>query len=307
MVVEKGCVDGSFQYFVFAETTPFRLDRLYIILYKTVSYFVFRTTGPLTILVALNVQLVMTLKRRRRIRRRTQQLQSSRRHNSMTMMLIVVVTVFVICQLPDVALRMTAIVHELDQDSQLDYDILLLANSITNMLLAVNSSVNFLIYCLLGTKFRKILCRLILCDSGDMRGRRLTLSTCERMSMASVSVNHPTCAPSAITAASTTAIITTTAASHHPPPSAAAARKVDDVQNCTEVETYLVLDTIDNNLLWYVSMICIYTFNFISSLICIYTFNFISSLICIYTFNFISSLILFCLGYMTFNMFYVWR
>lgn len=101
---------------------------LYFIIYKTVSYFIFRTVGPLVALVVLNARLIAALNRSRQ---RRKQLASGsnapsatgdghrpaaggshggggRHRENITLMLVVVVSVFIVCQLPDLGLRIAA-------------------------------------------------------------------------------------------------------------------------------------------------------------------------------------------------------
>jgi len=60
---------------------------------------------------------------------------------------VVVVSVFIVCELPDLGLRSAIAVMEFTSDRrQSDVDVLRRGNTITNALLAFNSSVNFIIY-----------------------------------------------------------------------------------------------------------------------------------------------------------------
>ena len=88
-----------------------------------------------------------------------------------TQMLIVVVIVFFICELPDFLLRMYLSVYSvlrmLDdsyKDMYLKYQkpVLLYVNVTSNFMLTVNSCSNFIIYILIGRKFRAILVDMIL-------------------------------------------------------------------------------------------------------------------------------------------------
>ena len=115
----------------------------YYVVYKTVCYFVFRSVGPLLVLLVLNARLVVTLRRRGRrrcrmdrssaavvdeapvsaaaavsalsaigtpaARRRNLQRENITLMKNITLMLVVVVFVFIVCQLPDMALRITAV------------------------------------------------------------------------------------------------------------------------------------------------------------------------------------------------------
>jgi len=109
----------------------------YYVVYKTVCYVVFRAVGPLVVLFVLNTRLVLTLRRRgRRHQRRfhrpstaaeddglamnalggtpvpqpppTSTRRLSFQRENITMMLVVVVFVFIVCQLPDLGLRISA-------------------------------------------------------------------------------------------------------------------------------------------------------------------------------------------------------
>jgi len=119
----------------------------YYVVYKTICYVVFRSVGPLLVLLVLNARLVMALNR---LGRRRRQLDRSRtaaaverppvssvsvlatvampsndcgngqrrstaavrqrncQRENITLMLVVVVFVFIVCQLPDLGLRITA-------------------------------------------------------------------------------------------------------------------------------------------------------------------------------------------------------
>jgi len=120
----------------------------YYIVYKTICYVVFRSVGPLLVLLVLNTRLVLALNRLARRRRRlnrstaaaaaagdrspvppsttvsvlatmttdcgndqrppaTARERKCQREN-ITLMLVVVVFVFIVCQLPDLALRISA-------------------------------------------------------------------------------------------------------------------------------------------------------------------------------------------------------
>jgi hypothetical protein len=155
------------------QQTALRGNLAYFIVYKTICYFLFRSGGPLVVMIYVNILLLRAL----RVRRRRLVARGLRHHHggSVTAMLVAVVTVFIVCELPDAALRTTAAIFELYQlrggsgeigadadrrrSGAVAADFLMRANSVTNALLAVNSSVNFIIYCLVGTKFREILVR----------------------------------------------------------------------------------------------------------------------------------------------------
>lgn len=147
------------------ESTALNTDLIYFLVYRTVLYVVFRSVGPLLILIVVNARLAAALTALRRRRRRLLSTGARRARHSqsnMTMMLLVVVSMFVVCELPDVGLRLAVTVYEFEQTVRLHLDAVRYAHVATNALHVVNSSVNFIIYCLVGRKFRRIL------------GRRLT-------------------------------------------------------------------------------------------------------------------------------------
>ena len=132
-----------------------RLNRIYFIVYKTCMFFLFRMLIPLGTLTVLNIRLIMSLRGARQSRAVLTN-TSCPRNDSVTFILVSVVTVFIICQLPDFILRIVVTVRAfVSFGPQLHY-----VNTITNLLLTLNSSVNCLIYCLTGRRFRKVLKRL---------------------------------------------------------------------------------------------------------------------------------------------------
>lgn len=166
-VKENGCLKQPHAEVV---NTALRDNEIYFVVYKLACYLVFRSVGPLVTLLVLNVFLIKAL---HAARRRHQQMSSAtttsrrtRHRENVTLILIVVVSVFIICQLPDLALRIAAIVDgesartapgsERFLAEVSKKDLMRFINSITNVLLTLNSAVNFLIYCLLGKKFRRI-------------------------------------------------------------------------------------------------------------------------------------------------------
>ena len=89
------------------QTTTFRNNNYYFIIYKTICYFVFRAVGPLTAVIVLNVRLVrgLSLVRRRRAKmfgagksNGSKAAAATKHHENLTLMLIMVVTLFIVCQ-----------------------------------------------------------------------------------------------------------------------------------------------------------------------------------------------------------------
>lgn len=177
-----------------SDTTKMREHKVYFLVYKTVCYFIFRAIGPLLTLVILNWKLIKALQE---VRRRHQDLTRSGKHReNITLMLVVVVGVFIVCTLPDLCLRVVVTFTEFAAFN-LDKIILRYINAITNMLLVVNSSINFLIYCLIGKKFRKILKQMYSCGRPGMvmelseTEPLTTKTTCNNTSVSKASEAEP--------------------------------------------------------------------------------------------------------------------
>ncbi len=103
-----------------------------------------RSVIPLTILVVLNCYIVRALRRTRSNRKKL----SSR--NRITLTLIAVIVVFLVCVTPD------AVMSTFFGFGYTDADYLVRGiREFTDLLLAVNSSVNFILYCTFNKMFRK--------------------------------------------------------------------------------------------------------------------------------------------------------
>lgn len=155
--------------------TAFRESKIYFLVYKTILYFIFRSFGPLVTLTVLNVRLINTLRQLKQRRSFIVSSRSARHRENITTMLVVVVSVFVVCELPDPCLRIVVTLQEFVPGIGVDIWTMRYANAVTNLLLTVNSSVNFIIYCLVGRKFRQIFVRMLVCD----RQCEATTSVCE--------------------------------------------------------------------------------------------------------------------------------
>lgn len=169
-VVMRRCRNVSYASSV---KSALRSNYHYFFVYKTILYFVFRTFGPLIILTVLNVRLIAAL---RVVRQRRKTLQKRRgtaknHRENITLMLVVVVSAFIVCEIPDLGLRVTVTLMEVYSEFNMLYErhhkVIQLVNTLTNMLLTLNSSFNFVVYCLVGKKFRGILRRMCHCSSAE--------------------------------------------------------------------------------------------------------------------------------------------
>ena len=142
--------------------TDLRKNRMYFIFYKTIAFFLFRMIIPLLTLTILNIKLMFTLKEAKKDRVRLTQNQNNTRRDSFTVVLVAVVTVFIVCQLPDFILRLLLAIKSF---IRFELNVQYVAH-LTNMLLTVNSSINVVIYCLTGKRFRRTLRRMLCCQRG---------------------------------------------------------------------------------------------------------------------------------------------
>ena len=136
--------------------TALRKHHWYIVLYKTIAFFLVRMILPLVSLTVLNIKLISTVKGAKRERAKLTN-QTTLKKDSFTPILIAVVTVFIFCQLPDFVLRVAVSVKSF---AKLKYQTHYYA-TVTNMLLTLNSAINVVIYCLTGRRFRRVMMRML--------------------------------------------------------------------------------------------------------------------------------------------------
>jgi len=148
------------------EMTSLRKSFEYFLVYKTLCFLIFRGVGPMVALIILNTLLIDGLRNMRRRRNRrsgsgdTEMKRTVVRSRwNLTLMMVVVVSVFIVCSAPDLGLRIAVAITELMPDCGLDVGLMIYANTATNTLITSNTAANFVIYCLVCTKFRNILVR----------------------------------------------------------------------------------------------------------------------------------------------------
>ncbi|XP_046551850.1 FMRFamide receptor-like [Haliotis rubra] len=142
--------------------------------YKIGYYWFFVTIFtflPLLLLCVFNGILISSVVKAVEIRRRMTSLSphriSSSRHSGeqqkITKMLITVVLVFLLCQIPGAVLMMYSTYLELAEVSlskSMRNDLKIAAN-FTNFLIQINASINFILYSLISTKFRRVFYRTV--------------------------------------------------------------------------------------------------------------------------------------------------
>ncbi|ESO00570.1 hypothetical protein HELRODRAFT_175531 [Helobdella robusta] len=152
------------------------------ILYNNVLYFIIMFLIPLALLLFLNCNLVVVLrkthKKRELLKRRVTKVVAARNERSsitsaarseddITLMLIVVVIIFIITQTPALFTQILKNVNEARGAEEEEDDNSFCPNAhffferISDLLVVCNSSVNFIIYCFCSARFRKILFGLL--------------------------------------------------------------------------------------------------------------------------------------------------
>src|SRR6218665_760960 len=127
-------------------------------IFNVVLYSMLASVVPLIILIILNVRIALVLRALTKKRRQMSRQTNSER--SLTKALVAVVVVFVVCQLPE------PIVHfihfaRLDVDLKATY----CAVGIAYTLIALNSSLNFIIYYLCSRRFKRIFSGMLPCHT----------------------------------------------------------------------------------------------------------------------------------------------
>ena len=120
---------------------------------------------PLLLLFTLNILLIRELRKAQAKHAEMTHQEEDQNNRALTLNTIVLVVVFLICQTPDFVL---VILHGNFKDIGLDLKILWTINYVKIFLLSLNTSINFLIYCVFYRGFREVLCDM-LCTSRCLR------------------------------------------------------------------------------------------------------------------------------------------
>lgn len=149
-------------------------NTLYFDIYLYAMYIYLLYVGPLAILAFMNIRLVRAIKRSRRFSRNHHVTGTTAANKSTigsgaaggsgdtcsdgnaTFVLIVVVIVFIICETPELILKIVTLIERHFRYELLSHA-LLRFNAFSELLMVVNSSVNFFVYLFFGRRFRHIL------------------------------------------------------------------------------------------------------------------------------------------------------
>lgn len=135
--------------------------RLLYVIYHIACRFILIAIGPLVVIIVLNILILRTVRRASKQRRamssqRRTTAAAENQHDEMTRMVVAVVVVFIACQLTYLCWR------SVDTGSRFGWykvnrEVHYKSLPITDALLVLNSAVNFVLYCLVGKKFRQML------------------------------------------------------------------------------------------------------------------------------------------------------
>ena len=140
-----------------ANHTTLGSNLMFNIIYNNILYVIVLLTLPILILTLLNIRLINALQEIKR-RRAEMQNRQQQQDNNVTLVLIIVVIVFITCQLP--ALINQIMWNTLSNISRECGGLQYYFSKISNCLVIVNSSVNFVIYLLFNTRFKQVLLQL---------------------------------------------------------------------------------------------------------------------------------------------------
>ena len=150
---EKIGKDGTVE--IIPVMNPLFDDYYYAMIYRGICYIIFMHTIPLSTILILNIKMILAV--RYSNKRHAHLSRDQNNENNATVMLIMVVTIFLLCETPAAVANILSSVDMHVPEMTIKYMFV-----ITNMLVTLNSSTNFIIYCLFGRRFRRH-CLELLC------------------------------------------------------------------------------------------------------------------------------------------------
>ncbi len=146
---------------VFREVrTGFGLHHIYRVVYKSYLVNIVLIMLPLLTLIILTVRILCVIHMRKQKSKDMKNSTMARASSEITFLLVLVVVVAIICQTP------LAMFHFVRYTQ--DYhcgDFIFYLDNISKLLVTINSSINFTIYCLFSAKFRRLLFATLTCNS----------------------------------------------------------------------------------------------------------------------------------------------
>ncbi|XP_064639890.1 FMRFamide receptor-like [Lineus longissimus] len=146
----------------------------YNVIYNTVDSLLNLIIPVLGVFI-MNIALIVRLTNARKSRMMMTNASNRNSHSGITLNLVSVVSMFVVCETP-IAITTILLAKDMYQGTQ-SFD-MILAHTVSDCFQVFNSFSNFFIYCLVGRKFRRILCDEICCLK---KARHLRMSSWSRI------------------------------------------------------------------------------------------------------------------------------
>ena len=144
--------DGSKTYS--ASSTALTNNKAFVFIYAIILSTLVLPVLPVVLLVTMNTQLIIEV---RRIKRRADQTQNiPRQEDNITLVMITIILLLIVCHTPDTIVRIVGIFLPQEMHCGTTY---YYAYNVSTLLVVCNSSVNFIVYYLMRRGFRKILVR----------------------------------------------------------------------------------------------------------------------------------------------------
>ena len=133
-------------------------NSLYHDVYQSAFYIICLYLAPFTALIIMNFKLVQAIKHSRRRHREFRSSGNGPVENNATLVLIIIVLVFIVCETPELIIKVISTIERHTKSGNVfstqafRYPIIL-----SEVLMVVNSSINFIIYVTFGRRFRHVM------------------------------------------------------------------------------------------------------------------------------------------------------
>ena len=165
-----------------AEATAVQQSTIYNIAYANVLYCIFVFLGPLILLVVLNVCLIRELvAARQRFLKRQIPIAGEDEENNITLVMVIIMAIFVVTQAPAF---INTLIGTINPEAYVCGEAYFYYFHISNLLVCLNSSTNFVVYCLFRQQFRERIrnfcdkhrSRFLLTQTNSLRQNGTTIS-----------------------------------------------------------------------------------------------------------------------------------
>lgn len=149
-----------------SELTDLARQKWFGIYYLNVFYAPVVSVLPLVLLVGFNVPLIRQMQKTKLRMKRNSLSYSGRQENNITIVMIVIILELIVFHTPD---RIVHVVRSTEHTSDTSVkapecpNLIYLANNLSNLLIVVNSSTNFIVYYICRRRFRRTLCQKLCC------------------------------------------------------------------------------------------------------------------------------------------------